>query len=38
MPNQDKKAYGQSLNELKTKAQEKVRILKNALDKKEVEK
>ena len=35
VPNQDKKAYGQSLNELKTKAQEKVRILKNTLDKKE---
>ena len=35
VPNQEKKAFGQTLNELKTKAQEKVDTLKEALEQKE---
>ncbi len=35
VPNQEKKAFGQTLNELKTKAQEKVETLKEALEQKE---
>jgi phenylalanyl-tRNA synthetase alpha chain len=35
VPNQEKKAFGQTLNELKTKAQEKVEALKEALEQKE---
>ena len=35
VPNQEKKAFGQNLNELKTKAQEKVDALKDSLEQKE---
>jgi phenylalanyl-tRNA synthetase alpha chain len=35
VPNQEKKAFGQNLNELKTKAQEKVDALKESLEQKE---
>jgi len=35
VPNQEKKAFGQTLNELKTKAQEKVETLKETLEQKE---